>query len=595
MAIAERPVAGGLAPPAAARAAPSTDVAGAFVYLSLRSARNRLVRQVRRMRSPRYVLALLFALAYFGFLFVNPGRDVAAPGLTGNDTAALVTTTAFALMTAWWWLAGSDRGALAFTPPEVQFLFTAPVSRRELVQFKLLRAQVLILVNILLWTLLLGRGPSGEMFWLRPISLWLLFSTLQLHRLGATLVRGAATEHGTAGLRRAWPPMLLAVAAAGLLVAGLARAWPAAGMTTPLELFAWLGEGLRTPPATWALLPFHLLTAPLFAATPAEWMRAAVPAAVLMLLNLLWVVRSDHAFEEAAFEASRRRARRLAVRRAGRPRRRAPTPLGRRALRLPPTGDPAVAIAWKNLLAAVRDDRFLTQMAILSLSMAALAVGARLMPEQLAEFAAVVLAGWGMLLVIAGPIWVRYDLRRDLPMLEVLRTYPVPGRRIVAAEIAASTIVLAILQAILAVTAFVALLGNRDVPLDGGERVAVLAATLLALPMLDALSVSIHNAAALLFPAWVHLGAERPAGIEAMGQLYLTMFASFLLLLLLLVPPALGGVAVAAALVDPIGWWSAVPAVVAASAVAAVELAVIATWLGGIFDRTEPSAVGVTA
>ncbi|HEX3158359.1 MAG TPA: hypothetical protein VHQ45_07560, partial [Gemmatimonadaceae bacterium] len=41
----------------------------AFVYLTVHSARNRLTRQLHRMRSPRYLLAILFAAGYSWLMF----------------------------------------------------------------------------------------------------------------------------------------------------------------------------------------------------------------------------------------------------------------------------------------------------------------------------------------------------------------------------------------------------------------------------------------------------------------------------------------------------------------------------------------------
>ena len=116
-------------------------VLGAYAYLTRTSARNRVRRGLRQLRSPRYVVALLFAVAYFGFILFNPGQ-----GSRGTFGGALVpemaTLGALALLAlvTWWWAIGSDASALAFTPAELQFLFPAPVTRRQLVQFKLVRA-----------------------------------------------------------------------------------------------------------------------------------------------------------------------------------------------------------------------------------------------------------------------------------------------------------------------------------------------------------------------------------------------------------------------------------------------------------------------
>src|SRR5688500_16512863 len=148
-------------------------VLGAYAYLTRTSARNRVRRGLRQLRSPRYVVALLFAVAYFGFILLNPGQ-----GSRGTFGSALVpeiaTLGALALLAlvTWWWAIGSDASALAFTPAELQFLFPAPVTRRQLVQFKLVRAQLVILLNILIWSVLLRRGQGDDLLLLRPLSLW---------------------------------------------------------------------------------------------------------------------------------------------------------------------------------------------------------------------------------------------------------------------------------------------------------------------------------------------------------------------------------------------------------------------------------------
>jgi hypothetical protein len=91
------------------------------------------------------------------------------------------------------------------------------------------------------------------------------------------------------------------------------------------------------------------------------------------------------------------------------------------------------------------------------------------------------------------------------------------------------------------------------------------------------------------------VGAERRPGIEAMGQMYLTMFATLLVLAVLLVLPAIAGSLAAFLLRPSYGLWGLVPAVVVGSAVAAGELAIIGRWMGDVFARTEPSDVSAAA
>jgi hypothetical protein len=253
-----------------------------------------------------------------------------------------------------------------------------------------------------------------------------------------------------------------------------------------------------------------------------------------------------------------------------------------------------VAILWKNMLAVARGDRFVRQTLFFGLAVVGLSIFAFLRPGK-SEVVIGIITAWSGMLVLLGPVWVRNDLRGDLPRLEVLRTYPLAPTRLVAAEVASSAFVLTALELMLGTAVFVALLRAPDIELPVPDRVAIAAAVALGLPALNLLSAAIHNTAALLFPAWLPVGAERKAGIEAMGQMYLTMFATLIVLALLLVLPLIGGAIAAVLLRGSYGLWGLLPAVVVGSTIAAGELALIVRWMGGVFARTEPSELSATA
>ena len=56
-----------------------------------------------------------------------------------------------------------------------------------------------------IWVVLLRRGGTSLPFWMRAISLWIILSTLYLHRVGASLVRTSAVSHGRRGRAYAMP------------------------------------------------------------------------------------------------------------------------------------------------------------------------------------------------------------------------------------------------------------------------------------------------------------------------------------------------------------------------------------------------------
>src|SRR4030095_8240768 len=115
------------------------------------------------------------------------------------------------------WTFGSERRALAFSPAEVTFLFPAPLTRRALIHYKIARLQLLIVLNVAIWPLLLSR-QTGVAGWRRAVALWVLLSTIALHRTGAALVRRSVAEHGAFGVRRRVVSLtLLCVGIAGAL------------------------------------------------------------------------------------------------------------------------------------------------------------------------------------------------------------------------------------------------------------------------------------------------------------------------------------------------------------------------------------------
>lgn len=564
-----------------------------FTYLLYRSGRNRVLRQARRLRRPRYLVALVLGLAYLWLILIGqrPGGGTAHPARAG--WVELAAAMALALAVLWAWLFAAARRVLAFTPAEVTFLFPAPVTRRQLVHFKLLRTQFVILLNTLLWTLLLSRERFGISVWLRALALWVILTTLSLHRLGASFVRTSLAEHGRAGARhRAVALVVVGMAAAGAGV-GLAQAGPAlmagweAGIGPFLSALAAAAEG---PIPTVLLYPFRLLAAPLAAASPEDWAGAMVPALVLLAAHYVWVIRADTAFEEAAVEESLRRARRLAESGGAAPRA-VLNPRVRAPYRLRATGGPAEAIFWKNLTAVARSGRPRVVLVVLAVAGALLAALSFRGEGQLAEIVAWFAMLWAGFLVVVGPQWIRTDLRGDLPKLDLLRAYPLRGRTIVAAEVAASTVVLTALQLGILGLAYLALVGNRRLEPALEIRTLALGGAAVVLPALNLLGLLIQNGAAILLPSWVHLGAGRPGGVEALGQNMLALMGHLLILGMVLVPPA--GLALLGyrALEPALGAGAVAAAGAAGLGLIAAEAAVAIGWLGRAFERTDPGAL----
>ena len=566
-----------------------------FGYLAWRSTRNRLARQLRHLRSPRYAAALLLGLAYLWFMVLAQRPASSATSLADARWLELVGALALLGAVAWGWIFGVERRVLAFSPAEVTFLFSGPVSRRGLIQFKLLHSQLLILFNALLWTLILSRERFGVSPWLRVVSIWVLLTTLSFHRLGASFVRTSLADHGRLGARH----RVVSLAVLGVVLIALtwsiADALPhivEARADSPFSVLAAVGEAASRPLPTALTYPFRLMVRPLTAHTLSDWLNALWPALILMVLHYIWVVRSDSAFEEAAVQVSLRRSRMLSEN----PRRMPsvlPASTTPPLFRLAPSGWPAAAILWKNLVAFTRKRRVRNAAVALAVAGAVVTMLSFEPEGTLAGIAGWLLVFWGASLIVLGPQWVRNDLRGDLPKLDLLRSYPLTGWSVVLAEVAASTLLLTAIQLSLLVLGYLAFLGNDSMypPLE--DRTLSLAAAFLFLPGINLLGMLVQNGAALLYPGWVRLGSGRAGGVEALGQNFLMMVAFIAVLAMVLtLPVAIGGGAFL--LLRPmIAGWAVFPAAILALVVMAYEAALLVGWMGRVFERTDPVSAGI--
>lgn len=557
----------------------------ALGYLAVRSMRNRIVRQVRRLRNPRYAVALLLGVAYLWAIGVRQRPSSGGPEIS-PEVVELLAAVGVTLMLLYTWLFGSDRRALAFSRAEVTWLFPAPLSRAQLIRYKLLRGQFVVLFNVVLWTFLLSGDLAAEP-WRRAAAIWVLLTTLALHRLGAALLRASLWEHGAVAVR-ARAVSLAALAAVALLALGdAAHAMPALRQAWDAGLREFLltaDEVAERPIPDALLLPARLLVRPVLAGSWSAWMLALLPAVAILVAHYVWVIRSDAAFEETAAAAAlaRTRARRTS---------RTPRFTARRVPTLAPLGWPAGALLWKNLAAVLRAGRARTAalaMGVGALALLALSAGGR--SASLLEIVGWMMALWAGFLFVLGPQWIRNDLRTDLARMAVLRSYPLRGAAIVGAETAGSTAVLTALQLGLLSLAWLAFWGSELHEPSSALRTGVLLGAVVLLPGINFLGMLVQNGAAILLPGWMVPGADRPIGVEALGHNMLIMSGFLLVLAALLVPPAVAAFATYVAL-EPIGWWAAAPAALASLLLMALEARLLLARLGRVFEATDPATV----
>src|SRR5215475_9403669 len=180
----------------------------ALLYLQSCSILNRLRRQLKRLKQPKYVVfavvgALYFYFYFFRYLFRARGTtNVFTLGSAASDTLLYESIGALILLTIvlMAWIIPHERAALAFSEAEVAFLFPAPISRRGLIHFKLLRSQTAILFTTLLLTVVSNR--FGGKVWIHAAGWWFILSILNLHMLGSSFARTLLLDRGISNWQR---------------------------------------------------------------------------------------------------------------------------------------------------------------------------------------------------------------------------------------------------------------------------------------------------------------------------------------------------------------------------------------------------------
>jgi hypothetical protein len=577
-------------------------VISALLYLQYHSIRNRTVMRIKRLKQPKYLVGgivggLYFYWYFFRTLFGTPGRGQAMALLASPQNLALYESVgALILLTILLlaWIFPHQRAALTFTEAEVAFLFPAPISRRGLIHFKLLRSQTAILFTTLLLTLVTNR--LGGKAWIHAAGWWLIFSILNLHFLGSSFARTMLLDRGITNWQRRLGILALVFLMAAVVIIWARQAMPAfepSRFQNPDAIKDYAHQVLTAGPLPYLLYPLRLVVRPYLAPNALAFLYALGPALLLLLAHYWWVVRSNVAFEEASVEASRKLAEKVAAVRAGnwqaaqrKPRRK------RSPFKLRPVGPPAVALLWKNLIGAGQaySLRMWVSLAVLavcaSVGMGQAAGGSGLRPAL--GMVAAMLMCWSLLI---GTQFLRQDFRQDLPLADILKTYPLRSWQLALGELLAPAAALTGIQWFLLILVVGLFWQSAAGKMGWPCWLGLGFGAALIIPLLDLITLQIPNAAALLFPAWFQAAKGGAQGIEVMGQRLIFMLGQMLAFIVALIPAAglFAGVFFLVKML--VGMAMAIPlASIAAAIVLAVEAALGVMLLGWLFERFDVSA-----
>jgi ABC-2 type transport system permease protein len=568
----------------------------ASLYIIACSARNRLVRRLRRLREPRYLIGGVVGAGYMYFAVfarISRARSAASRGRTPVSAAGgllmlqaagpALAGAALLVIAALAWIFPADSGMFDFSEAETAFLFPAPVARRQLLIHRLLRSQL---------PLLFGAVVSSVFVPLTAIAararfaagLFIVLVGIRVYFTGVTLARGRLMRDGASRRGVAWAPLAIILAAGAAVAIAIVRAFAAAPPRTFVELLATLGPAVSTGPTSVILWPFVTLVRPLFARSYTELLVSLAGALAVLAVAVEWVLRSDEAFQEGAGHATTGMARTKVRRGVPAPRVRAA------AWSLPLSGRTETLFLWKNGMQSLRGANIRALIIVAFVVAAAAARVSATGPGGAAEALCLVSLFVTAFSIVLGPQSVRSDLRGDLRHLELLKTWPVKAAAVVRGEMLWPALLLTVCTwfALLCGT----LLAAAGFPqLTVAWRLSLCVAAILLTPALVFAQLTAHNAAAVLFPAWIPLGNQRPRGLDAIGQ-RLILFAGVLLSLVVMVGPgAIAGGIVWFAFFRVIGAVVLVPAAAVCLGIVAVEVMLATEALGPAYERIDLSDV----
>lgn len=556
--------------------------------------KNRIRFRLARLRQPRYFVGSIAGIAYLTYFVIlrNPGfsggRRGAANFVRVAGPMELAGALLLLLLAALVWILPAAGSPVRFSPAEIQFLFPAPITRRQLLQYRLLRAQLGLLFGSAMATVFM-RPTSFANSWRFLTGLWLILMTCRIYFTGVSLYREGLRQRGVAGISK-WAPVAVAGAAVAVVAAAIYGNWSwlsTAG--APQTLFDGLDRIVSSGPVAWILWPFRSLTRLPLAVTTTAYLTALPGALAGLIITYFWVLRADTAFEESAALTAEKRASDTPGRAQPRVRGAATTPFP-----LAPTGRPETAIVWKNLIMLGRyaSLRMLIRLAPLVISMGLIASFASRrngLASVAASFCLVLVA----ITVVAGPTIARNDLRRDLGHLAMLKAWPLSGATLLRGEILAPAVLLTSIAWLLILGA-ASLAGNLRVgflqPLVQ-DRLSYMMAALLLAPGVILAELTVLNGLAVLFPAWISTGATRSRGVEALGQRLFTTAGVLLTLVVALVPAVLVAGVAAGSVYFVTGVVTAVIPSAIITCMLVVECFLAIELIGRVLDRTDVSAV----
>ncbi|MDZ4755256.1 MAG: putative ABC exporter domain-containing protein [Phycisphaerae bacterium] len=540
-----------------------------LILLRLRASWHRAVRSLRTAKGIAFacVIGLMLLMALLAIVlnaFIKPPAPRPLPAIV----TSLVPLGLMCILLLSMFRSPGER-ALVFLQAEVDLLFPAPVTRSQLLRYKLLQRVPAFLFSALFLSVW---GVRQAPMWIAAF--FGIFMTFWFFHLGALCIAllGQMFEQKRFAMARR-------IIAGGLLAAVATGAWIVRTPESPDSVLAALTTFAESPLGMAIAAPAIPFVRA--AAAPHVWPDLALWGSIVIAINLTLlslVGRLDSNWLEVGAESSQKLARRMDEFRRTGGFTASGGALSRVRLPLPPRLGGLGPLMWRQATTGVRQGgRTLIMLAVL---IAAILLPRWLMgndlpngrPPRMSPITPMLglLFGYSSLFV---PQMMRLDFRGDIDRMDTLKSLPVAPLVVAAAQTLTPACLITALQALAAVAA------SRWIPLTT-EQIAAWGAVLF---MANVLIASVENGLFLLWP----LRQARGAGMQAIGgQMFVQLVKMLLLggcIVLAAVPAFITGMLRGDGSIAGV----AVPLTLAAGL--ALESAVAIVIVGRLFARFDPS------
>jgi len=571
---------------------------GASAYIAWCSAKNRVRVRLRRLREPRYLIGAIVGVAYFYLTIFARGRrpgvrvngrgggPPALPAQFALGAAAIGGLGALALSLLMW-LGTAKSGLLDFSEAEREMLFSAPVSRRQLLVHRIIRSQFgSLFASVLIALFATPVTGSGRIR--LAIGVWIVLLTARIYYAAVSLSRARLQSRAASTRLLARLPLAFLLVALLVVVTNIVREFRDVVVAGPGDVFVHLTRVASAGMPRVVLWPFAAVARAPFAGASADVVSGLLPALLVLAVVTAWLLASSDAVDAVAGQG-------------GGPqekieKRAAKVPQAARSVgwTLPLHGRPELALFWKGATEMVRGTsanalRIAIPLLVVIVGMTSAMMGASGMrqPAGVVSLVCGLLAGVSILF---GPQMMRTDLRTDLQHLELLKTWPMRAAEVIRGEMAWPVAFVSLFASAAIVTS--ALFSGTALPNQPFvDRWSLAIAVIVAGPALVSAQFAVHNMTAILFPGWVQLGSQRTRGIDAMGQRLIMLAAVLVSLIAFSLPGAIAGGVIWLALHRLVGNVVLVPAAVAFSVIVLVEVLLVTELLGPAYEKIDVTSI----